>query len=76
MRSMTTLTHATRAANPAARSVWSVAARAPAFATRALSSNSRQIGQFPRLQFLNNNKRAFSTTVTMVGEALIATVWI
>lgn len=69
VRSMATLTHATRAANPAARSALSVALRSPAFAKRALSSNSRQIGQFPRLQFLNNNKRAFSTTVTMVGEA-------
>lgn len=70
VRSMATLTHATRAANPAARSLLSVAARSPAL-SRALSSNSRQFGQFPRLQFLNNNKRAFSTTVTMVGEVAL-----
>lgn len=72
VRSLATLTHASRAANPAARSFLSVAGRSPAYATRALSSSSRQIGQFPRLQFLSNNKRAFSTTVTMVGEALNA----
>ncbi|OQD75689.1 hypothetical protein PENDEC_c006G03653 [Penicillium decumbens] len=64
VRSMATLTHATRAANPAARSLLSAAARAPA-ASRALSSKSHQFGQFPRLQLLNNNRRAFSTTVTM-----------
>jgi len=66
VRSMATLTHATRAANPAARSLLSAAARAPA-ASRALSSKSHQFGQFPRLQLLNNNRRTFSTTVTMVG---------
>ncbi|KAJ5166167.1 Fumarate hydratase [Penicillium canariense] len=63
VRSMATMTHAARAVNPAARSVLSVAARSPAFASRALSS--RQLGQFPRLQFLNNSKRAFSTTISM-----------
>lgn len=72
VRSVATLTHATRAANPAARCALSGAARSPAFAMRAWSSNSRQLGQFPRLQLLNNNKRAFSTTVTMVGEAVFA----
>jgi fumarate hydratase class II len=60
---MATLTHATRAANPAARNLLSVAARSPAV-TRALSS-SRQISQFPRIQTLSNSKRAFSTSVTM-----------
>ena len=67
VRSMSTLTHAARTANPAARNLVSVAARSPAFASRALSSNSRLV-QFPRLQFLNNNKRAFSTTIKMVGS--------
>lgn len=71
VRSMATLTHAARAANPAARSVLSVAARSPVFASRALSSNSRQFGQFPRLQLLNNNERAFSTTVNMVRGGVI-----
>lgn len=72
VRSLATMTHATRAANPAARSALSAALRSQAFAKRALSSNNRQIGQFPRLQLLNNNKKAFSTTVTMVGKALFA----
>lgn len=72
---MATLTHATRAANPAARGALSVALRSPAFAKRTLSSNSRQIGQFPRLQFLSNNKRAFSTTVTMVGQDCLRLIW-
>ena len=71
VRSMATLTHATRAANPAARNLLSAAARSP-FASRALSSSPRQIGQFPRLQFLNNNKRAFSTTVKMVRRTWLA----
>jgi fumarate hydratase class II len=71
VRSMATLTHAARAANPAARSALSVAARSPVFASRALSSNSRQFGQFPRLQLINNNKRAFSTTVNMVRNAAL-----
>jgi fumarate hydratase class II len=69
VRSMATLTHATRAANPAARNLLSVAARSPAV-TRALSS-SRQISQFPRIQTLSNSKRAFSTSVTMVREAAV-----
>lgn len=69
VRSMATLTHATRAANPAARNLLSVAARSPAV-TRALSS-SRQISQFPRIQTLSNNKRAFSTTVNMVRGAAV-----
>lgn len=69
-RSMASLTHAARAANPATRSLLSGAARSSVFACRALSSNSRQFGQFPRLQLLNNDKRAFSTTVNMVREAL------
>jgi fumarate hydratase class II len=73
VRSMATLTHAARAANPAARSALSVAARSPVFASRALSSNSRQFGQFPRLQLINNNKRAFSTTVNMVRKAAHST---
>lgn len=62
---MVSMTHAARAANPAARSVLSVATRSP-FASRALSSNSRLGGQFPRLQLLNTNKRSFSTTLNMV----------
>ncbi|KAF7717894.1 Fumarate hydratase [Penicillium ucsense] len=65
VRSMASLTHAARAANPAARSVLSVATRSPVFASRALSSNSRLGGQFPRLQLLNTNKRSFSTTLSM-----------
>ncbi|EPS28448.1 hypothetical protein PDE_03394 [Penicillium oxalicum 114-2] len=64
VRSMVSMTHAARAANPAARSVLSVATRSP-FASRALSSNSRLGGQFPRLQLLNTNKRSFSTTLNM-----------
>lgn len=61
VRSMATLTHAARA-TPAARSVLSP------FATRSLSSNTRQFVQFPRLQSLNtfSNKRSFGTTVRMV----------
>lgn len=66
VRSMATLTHATRAANPAARSLLSGAARSTAFASRSLSSNSRLA--FPRLQLVNNNKRAFSTSIKMVGS--------
>lgn len=66
VRSMTTLTHATRA-TPAARNLLSVAARSPALAARSLSSNTRQFAQFPRLQSFNfSNKRAFGTTVKMV----------
>jgi len=70
VRSMASLTHATRAANPAARNFLSAAARVP-ITRRSLSSNSRQLGQFPRLQFVNNNKRAFSTTVNMVGNEVM-----
>ncbi|KAJ6168969.1 hypothetical protein N7497_001812 [Penicillium chrysogenum] len=64
VRSMATLTHAARA-TPAARSVLSP------FATRSLSSNTRQFAQFPRLQSLNtfSNKRAFGTTVRMSVDA-------
>jgi fumarate hydratase class II len=65
VRSMATLTHAARAANPAARTFLSAAARLP-MSGRALSSNTRQLA-LPRLQSLNN--RAFSTTVNMVGCA-------
>ncbi|KAJ5969150.1 hypothetical protein N7501_005398 [Penicillium viridicatum] len=64
VRSMATLTHAARA-TPAARTVLSP------FATRSLSSNTRQFAQFPRLQSLNtfSNKRAFGTTVRMSVDA-------
>ncbi|KAJ6151282.1 Fumarate hydratase [Penicillium chermesinum] len=65
VRSMATLAHATRAANPAARNLLSGAARSTAFASRSLSSNSRL--SFPRLQVLNS-KRAFSTTIKMSSE--------
>jgi fumarate hydratase class II len=58
VRSMATLTHATRA-TPAARNLLSIARPA----TRSLSSNTRQFA-FPRLQTLN--KRAFGTTARMV----------
>jgi hypothetical protein len=65
VRSMATLTHATRA-TPAARNLLSAAVRTPAFA-RSLSSNTRQFAQFPRLQsFTFSNKRAFGSTASMV----------
>lgn len=71
---MATLTHATRAANPAARNLVSVAARSPISGSRALSFNSR-VSQFPRLQTVNNNKRAFSTTIKMVREMRKSSDW-
>ncbi|KAJ5325860.1 Fumarate hydratase [Penicillium brevicompactum] len=67
VRSMATLTHATRA-TPAARTFLSAAARSSAAGSRSLSST--RFAQFPRLQsFTFSNKRAFGTTVKMSVEA-------
>ncbi|RDW72612.1 class II fumarate hydratase [Aspergillus mulundensis] len=76
VRSMSSLTHAAaKASNTSAvaRAVTSMAARSPASFTsrRALSSNSRQVTQFPRLQSFQSlsSKRSFSSTVTMASES-------
>ncbi|KAL2795957.1 L-Aspartase-like protein [Aspergillus keveii] len=76
VRSVSSLTHAVAKASstsPAvARSGLTLAARSPASFTsrRSLSSNSRHLQQFPRLQSVQSfsNKRAFSSTVTMASE--------
>ncbi|KAL2842207.1 L-Aspartase-like protein [Aspergillus pseudoustus] len=76
VRSMSSLTHAVARASstsPAvARSGLTLAARSPASFTsrRSLSSNSRRLQQFPRLQSVQSlsNQRAFSSTVTMASE--------
>ncbi|KAL4924779.1 class II fumarate hydratase [Aspergillus undulatus] len=76
VRSMSSVTHAVaRASNTSAvaRTGLTLAARSPASLTsrRALSSNSRQSLQFPRLEFFQSfsNKRSFSSTVTMASES-------
>ncbi|CEL01905.1 Putative Fumarate hydratase [Aspergillus calidoustus] len=76
VRSVSSLTHAVAKASstsPAvARSGLTLAARSPASFTsrRSLSSNSRHLQQFPRLQSVQSfsHKRAFSSTVTMASE--------
>ncbi|RHZ53754.1 hypothetical protein CDV55_101742 [Aspergillus turcosus] len=76
VRSMSSLTHAasrTTSTNApaAARNALAFAARSPASfsSRRALSSNTRSLLQFPRLQSIQSisNKRAFGTTVRMAS---------
>ncbi|GIC88800.1 class II fumarate hydratase [Aspergillus udagawae] len=76
VRSMASLTHAASRttsmnAPAAARNALAFAARSPASfsSRRALSSNTRSILQFPRLQSIQSisNKRAFGTTVRMAS---------
>jgi fumarate hydratase class II len=73
---MASLTHAASRttsmnAPAAARNALAFAARSPASfsSRRALSSNTRSLLQFPRLQSIQSisNKRAFGTTVRMVS---------
>ncbi|PKX96093.1 class II fumarate hydratase [Aspergillus novofumigatus IBT 16806] len=76
VRSMASLTHAatrttSKNAPAAARNALAFAARSPASfsSRRALSSNTRSLLQFPRLQSIQSisNKRAFGTTVRMAS---------
>ncbi|GFF24537.1 fumarate hydratase, mitochondrial [Aspergillus udagawae] len=76
VRSMASLTHAASRttsmnAPAAARNALAFAARSPASfsSRRALSSNTRSLLQFPRLQSIQSisNKRAFGTTVRMAS---------
>ncbi|KAL4944098.1 hypothetical protein BDV06DRAFT_188086 [Aspergillus oleicola] len=75
VRSLSSVTHAVaRASNTSAvaRTGLTLAARSPASLTsrRALTSNSRQSLQFPRLQSFQSlaNKRHFSSSVTMASQ--------
>ncbi|KAL4772649.1 L-Aspartase-like protein [Aspergillus nidulans var. acristatus] len=74
VRSMSSLTHATaKASNTSALArAATLAARSPASFTsrRALSSNSRPVTQFPRLQSFQSfsGKRSFSSTIAMASE--------
>ncbi|EAW15538.1 class II fumarate hydratase [Aspergillus fischeri NRRL 181] len=76
VRSMASLTHAatrttSKNAPAAARNALAFAARSPASfsSRRALSSNTRSLVQFPRLQSIQSvsNKRTFGTTVRMAS---------